>query len=134
MFLNIVLIVIVMAVGATLLTKAMVSLMGRLGGNSIYQLHSSAEYIVHNHRVPSDWRERLEKRYRGLRDDSLRPEVKEAHRRRAKRIAIRRLDKLIEHFSRTSLVVDEEARAILVTELGNAREKWASSPWDEIVS
>ena len=127
-------IVAIMAVGATLLTKATVRLMGRYGGESIRRLHTNAEFIVHHHKVPPLWRERLERRLRGLRDETMDPARREVARERARKLAIRWLDELIRHFGRTSLVVDEEARDILTSELRAARAEWADSDWPGISS
>ncbi len=107
-----------MAVMATLLTRGTVKLMGRLAGETIQHVHESAEYIVEHHSVPPAWQAKLGKRLRGLRIEGTRSlDLRERHRARAKHACLRQLGKLIKHFQRTSLVVDEEARDILVSEL-----------------
>jgi hypothetical protein len=103
-----------MAVMTTLLTRGTVKLMDRLAGETIQHVHESAEYIVEHHSVPPAWQAKLGKRLRGLRPEVPEARLVERHRARAKRACLRQLDKLVKHFQRTSLVVDEEARDILV--------------------
>ncbi len=119
-------IVAIMVVSATLLTRGTVALMGRLAGETIRQVHESAEYIVEHHSVPPAWQAKLGKRLKGLRLEGAEP------RSRAKRACLRQLGKLIKHFQRTSLVVDEEARDILVSELERVDEEWRSRGWGEM--
>lgn len=137
-----------MAAGAALLIRLMVVLMGRYGGEPISAMRESATFIAHTHRVPRGWRDRMRRRYPGLTpgpDDGDavggaggNPEAgaarREADSRRARRNAVRRLDRLIRHFSRTSLVVDEAERDEIVGSLKRVREEWSSSTWDDIVS
>ena len=125
-------IVAVMAVMATLFTRGTVKLMGRLAGETIQHVHESAEYIVEHHSVPPAWQAKLGKRLKGLQHDSAEPRLRERHRARAKRACLRQLDKLIKHFKRTSLVVDEEARDILVSELSRVDEEWRGRSWEQM--
>ena len=127
-------IVAIMIAGATLLTKGTVALMGKLGGETIFRLHKSAESIVTDLKVPVQWRRKLEKRYPGLRDVCEDEAKKTAHREQARRLCLRQLDKLIVHFTKTSAVVDEEAREILLAELERAIDLWESHSWDEITT
>lgn len=140
MTLGVVLIVVLMVVGATLLIRLMVALMGRYGGKPLSDMRESASFIAQTHRVPRPWRDRLRRRYprlgdapgEGARDASI--EQRQADARRARRDAIRRLSRLIRHFSRTSLVVDEGERDELIGSLTRVRDQWRASTWDEIVS
>jgi uncharacterized membrane protein YcjF (UPF0283 family) len=127
-------IVAIMVVSATLLTRSMVALMGRLAGETIQQLHAGAEYIVEHHSVPPAWQAKLGKRLRGLGIPETASGRAAAHRSRAKRACLRQLVKLIKHFQRTSLVVDEEARDILVSELVRVNEEWRSRGWEEMTT
>jgi hypothetical protein len=111
-----------------------VKLMGRLAGETIQHVHESAEYIVEHHSVPLAWQAKLGKRLRGLRSEGAEAGRRERHRARAKRACLRQLGKLIKHFQRTSLVVDEEARDILVSELARVDEEWRSRSWDEMIT
>jgi hypothetical protein len=125
-------IVAIMIVSATLLTRGTVKLMGRLAGETIRQVHESAEYIVEHHSVPPPWQAKLGKRLRGLGIPDPASRQAAAHRARAKRACLRQLGKLIKHFQRTSLVVDEEARDILVSELETVEGEWRSRSWGEM--
>ena len=138
---GVVLVVVLMAAGAAMLIRLMVVLMGRYGGEPISDMRENATFIAQTHRVPRAWRDRARRRYPSLRsvpDDEGQAEVRadrrEADARRARRHAILRLERLIRHFSRTSLVVDEAERDELVGSLRKVREEWRESKWDEIVS
>jgi hypothetical protein len=123
-----------MAVGAPLLTKATVTLMGRIAGRTVFQIHSSAEHILERGTVPPAWREKLEKRLEGLRPGCTDAGLSAAHRARARRDCLRQLDGLIGHFKKTSIVVDEEARHILVSGLVHVFDAWEAADWDRMIS
>ncbi len=122
-------IVAIMIVSATLLTRGTVKLMGRLAGETIQHVHESAEYIVEHHSVPPAWQAKLGRRLRGLGVSDTGSKRAAAHRVRAKHACLRQLGKLVKHFQRTSLVVDEEARGILLSELSKVDEEWRSRSW-----
>lgn len=128
------LIVAIMAVAAPLLTKGTVALMGRIAGRTIFQIHSSAQHIMERRTVPDAWRERLARRLDGIRPDAADEGRMALHREKARRACLRELDRLIMHFRKTSIVADEEARHILLTELVRVYEEWESSDWDRMVS
>ena len=128
----ILLIIALMIVMATLLTKGTVAVMGRVAGEGIDRLHRSAEFIVHTHKVPTEWRDKMARRMEGLRASCADESLVEKHQAEARRAVLRRLAGLIRHFQRSSLVVDEEARDILVGELQAAREEWQEKPWRDI--
>ncbi len=125
-------IVAIMVVSATLLTRGTVKLMGRLAGETIQQLHESAEYIVDHHSVPPAWQTKLGRKLRGLGVSDTASKKAAAHRVRAKRACLRQLGTLVKHFQRTSIVVDEEARDILVSELTQVEAEWRSRSWGEM--
>lgn len=131
---GVVLVIVLMTAGAALLIRLMVVLMGRFGGEPISAMRDSAIFIAQTHRVPRAWRDRMRRRYPSLRPAEVRADRREAAARRARRHAIRRLDRLIRHFSRTSLVVDEAERDELVGSLEKVRREWRVSTWHEIVS
>ena len=133
MFFYVILIIAMMAVIATFLTKGTVALMGKLGGETIYKLHSSSEHIMNTHSVPPEWVAAMNKRYPGLTDTAASGSALPDLGNRAKRRVIRQLDTLITHFERTSIVADEEAREILVTELLKARDEWLPLSWEELI-
>jgi hypothetical protein len=134
LFLWVLIVVVIMSVGATLLTKGTVALMGKFGGQTIHNLHTSAEFIVARHTVPPAWLEKLGRRLDGLRPGCADARRAAAHRGRAQRACLRQLDKLIAHFKKTSLVVDEEARSLLVSELIRVYDEWESWDWDRMSS
>mgnify|MGYP001028052526 CR=1 FL=1 len=72
MFFYVILIIAMMVVMATFLTKGTVALMGKLGGETIYRLHNSAEYIVNTRSVPPEWISAMVKRYPSLADSAAR--------------------------------------------------------------
>jgi hypothetical protein len=122
------------AVVAALLTRGTVAITGRLGGESIHRLLSSAEYIVEHHAVPPLWREELERKLGGLRPECGDSRKRAGHEARAKRACRRRLDRLVAFARRTSVVADEEARGILVSELVSTAGEWEAASWDRMCS
>ena len=84
-------IVLIMVVGAVFLTRAMSTLMGRLGGGTIDKLHRSAEHILENGTVPPLWLEVI--RRRGIPPD------------RARARCLKQMKKLIRYFERSPAVV-----------------------------
>jgi hypothetical protein len=132
--LQVILIVAVMAAGAAALTRATAVLMGKLGGETIDRLHSSAESIVEDHAVPTAWQERLRGRFEGLRPGCVDAVKTARHRAKAKAACLKQLSRLIRHFRGSSLVADEEAREILLSELGRAYGEWKSADWDRMCS
>jgi hypothetical protein len=120
---------VLMAVIAALLTRGTVAAMGRLGGESIHRLLSSAEFIVEHHAVPPAWQGELAKKLDGLRPGCGDGRRKAEHEGRAKRASLRRLDRLIVFARKSSVVADEEARDILVAELVSVAGEWESASW-----
>jgi hypothetical protein len=125
--------VVLLAVVSVLLTRAAVKLMGKLGGETIYRLHESAEFISRTHRVPPSWREAAEERIallgkQGIDDDRLgRTE------RRARWRCLRQLEKLLHFVDNSSTIADEEARNILRRELLSAFQEWRRQSWSEMI-
>jgi hypothetical protein len=132
LFVYLLLIVALGALFLVLLTRWMVTLTGKLGGEAMELLYSAAEHIAGCHAVPPAWQVRLAKRLPGLLPECADARAAAAHRSRARRGCLRRLGKLIKHFSRTSLVEDERARDTLVSELEQVREEWRRRSWEEM--
>jgi len=130
---QLILIVVIMIVASVLLTKGTVRLMGRFGGETVHKLHKSAELIVDTHKVPPFWSEPLEKRFSRLRERGAETALRSA--KAAARIrCLKQLQKVIAFFRRSSTVVDEEAREIILSELGAAYEEWLGMDWDRMTS
>lgn len=130
-----------MSVGAALLTRGTVALMGRFGGEAVQRIMQDTEYVVEHHAVPPAWKARLERRLGDLRTDSLdsplgersRGQAKrQRSRARARRWCLRALDRLVTFANTSSVVADEATRAILVAELALVREEWLVRDWDEM--
>jgi hypothetical protein len=121
---------VLVAVVAVLLTKGTVALTSRLGGQRVSRILADAEYIIACHAVPPAWRKRLEKRLRGLRPDCADSRSKTRHRARARRWSLRELRRLIAFARTTSIVADEEAREILLSDLMQVEAEWRSRSWD----
>jgi len=111
-----------------------VALTGRFGGRRISRIVADAEYIVEHHAVPPAWQAKLQKNLHGLRPDGAEPRTLARHQARARRSCLRRLDRLIAFSQKTSIVADEEAREILVSELMKVDEEWRSRSWKEMCS
>lgn len=130
-----------MSVGATLLTRGTVALMGRFGGEAVQRVMRDTEYVVEHHAVPPAWKARLERRLGDLRTDSLdsppgersRGRAEQERRRaRARRWCLRALDRLVTFAKKSSVVANEETRGILLAELAQVREEWLARSWDEM--
>jgi hypothetical protein len=125
---------VLVGVVAALLTKGTVALTGRLGGQRVSRVLADAEYIIEHTAVPPAWRDELAKKHAGLRPGCSDASRKERHQALAKRACLRRLDKLITFSRKTSVVADEEAREILVSELVRVDEEWRSRSWEEMTA
>jgi len=123
---------VLMAVVAVLGTKGMVAFMGRFAGQKVSRVLADAEYVVACHAVPPAWQERLRKSLRGLRSDCADPRLKARHQARARRWCLRELERLLSFAKKTSIVADEEARQVFVSELSRVHEEWRGRSWDEM--
>jgi len=119
-----------MSVMATLLTRVTVALMGRFGGEAVHRTMSDTEYIVERHAVPPAWKAGLERKHRGLRPGCGDAVLGEKHRALARQACLRQLGRLITFAKKSSVVADEETRAILVSELVGVDGEWRSRSWE----
>jgi hypothetical protein len=131
--LNLLLIVLVMGASAALITKATVYFMGRRAGKSIGKLHRSTEFIIETHKIPPLWSEPLKKKIKDIAERAVGSHRILKAKQSARKQCLKQLRRLIMHFQWTSLVVDEEARAIILEGLTSAFEEWVNKNWDEIV-
>jgi hypothetical protein len=114
---------------AALLTKGTVVLTSRLGGERVSRIVADAEFIVEHHAVPPAWQGELARKLSGLQPECADSLKKAGHEARAKRACRRRLERLIAFARKTSVVADEEARGILVSELAAAAGEWEFASW-----
>jgi hypothetical protein len=123
---------VLVGVVAALLTKGTVVVTSRLGGERVTRILADAEYIVEHRAVPPEWQTKLGKRLRGPRSGGAEPRVQARHQAKARRWCLRELRRLIGFARTTSIVADEEARAILLTQLSGVGAKWRNLSWDEM--
>jgi hypothetical protein len=123
---------VLVGVVAALLTRGTVVLTGRFGGRRVSRVLADTEYIVEHHAVPPAWLAKLHENLLGLRPDGAEPRTLARHQARARRFCLCRLDRLIAFSRKTSIVADEEARQILVSELMKVDEEWRSRSWEEL--
>jgi hypothetical protein len=121
---------VLVAAVAVLLTKGTVALTSRLGGERVSRLIADAEYIVERHAVPPTWQAKLAKKLPGLRSEGIEPRIRTRHQNRARRSCLRELGRLLAFAKTTSIVADEEAREILLSELTQVEAEWRSQSWD----
>jgi hypothetical protein len=132
--LEVLLAAVVTAVVAVLLTRWTTRLAGRLGGERLHSILADAEYIVDHHAVPPAWQAELAEASGGPTADGARTGRQERRRARARRACLRRLRRLIAFSRRTSIVADEEAREVLLSELTQVSAQWQSASWAEMCS
>lgn len=121
---------VLVGVVAALLTRGTVALTSRLGGERVSRLIADTEYVVEHHAIPPAWLAKLQENLRGLRSDGAGSRLRARHQARAVRRCLRRLDRLIAFSRKTSIVTDEEAREVLVSELMKVDEEWRSRGWE----
>lgn len=118
---------------AALLTRATVALTSRLGGQRVSRVLADTEYIVERHAMPPTWQAKLRKRFRGLRPDAE-PRARSRLQARARRSCLRELGRIRAFARTTSIVADEEAREILLSELIRVEAEWRDWNWNEMCS
>ena len=131
-FLYIVLTVVLISALMVFLTRLMVKVMGKLGGQTFQRLHESAEFITNSGKVPPFWIEKLQERLNRLKDrnpDERRIIQAELN---SKKKCMRQMKKLIQFATNTSTVADEETRQILVNALTKAKREWSEMSWHEM--
>ena len=131
-FLYMLLVIALMVVISVVLTKTTVKVMGKLGGEAIYNMHQSVEFIMNTGLVPPFWREKAEKRLNRLREGSTPEEILRRVERRVRRRYLRQLKSLLKFAENTSTVEDEETRDTLLTTLNDAYRKWRKMSWKDM--
>jgi hypothetical protein len=131
-FLYMLLIVALMAVFSVILTRMTVKIMGKLGGEAIYKLHESAEFVSNTGLVPPFWRDKAERRLMRVRAgggaDGNIHRLEDAARRRY----LRQLRKLIHYAKNSSTIADEETRDTLVGRLRGTMTNWKTMSWKDM--
>ena len=132
LFLYIILVVVMMAIMATVFTKGTVYLMGKYGGESINRIHRDTEFIINTRKVPKGWQIPWEKRMSKLETGQSGKASRDRIEKSAHQQSLKRIHKLIRHFERTSMIEDEEARELVLKELKEVHAQWQSSNWEQI--
>ena len=94
--------------------------------------HRQLEEITSTGDVPEMWRRGFERRLRRLDRRKGRGEEVRRVQEQAKATYLRRLGKLVEYASVSTLVADEKTRELLLDRLGAARTLWESTPADRL--
>ncbi|MCP4403154.1 MAG: hypothetical protein GY801_38340 [bacterium] len=122
--------VVVIVVG-TLLLRWTVLIMGARAGKFINETHRNIEFISNTGLAPAQWLEPfLKKAGRLQQEDPYNQRQLDRLGRAARQSCLKKLKKLIKYVYNSSLVQDEETRAILLTELTNVQQKWAEGNRD----
>ena len=87
----------------------------------IDKMHQDAEDIMESGLVPKHW---IKEKWESIR--RMMPPGAE------KRAALRKIEKLIKFYSRTSLVQDENTRKEIVGKLQSQKNYWKEAEWNEI--
>ncbi len=116
---------IVFVVLVSLLAVASARLMGRVMGRTVHDRLRAAEHIVRTHQAPPEWMGAR----RGADPAALAGRAAD----RARGALVRRLEQLISYLKTAPVFEDDNARAILLGELGRAREMWLSQPLQSII-
>ncbi len=121
----------VVIVVGTLLIRWTVLIMGERAGKFINETHHNIEFIGNTGSVPPQWLESfLKKAGRIQQEDPHNQRRLDRLGRAARKTCLKKLKKLTQYVHNSSLVQDEETRAILLTDLTNVQEKWAERNWD----
>ncbi len=125
--------IILMSVLTVFFVRGLIRIMGKYGGESIARLHRDSECITNRGMVPPDWvTPWLEKIKAAEKKDSS-ERFLDALKEKARLDCLKKMDKLIVHFKRTSIIEDEEVRGILIRQLSGTREKWQKQNWEELI-
>ncbi len=119
-------IIVVFAVSVALISLLVVvasRLMGRVLGQTMHDQLKAAEHIVRTHQAPPAWAARLAPAGRAG------PRAED----RARGAILRRLDRLISSLKTAPVFQDDEARRILLGELGRTRDMWAAGSLEGII-
>ncbi len=98
-------------------------LMGRILGQTMHDQLKAAEHIVRTHEAPPAWAARFVRPGRTSGRGAA----------RSRGALLRQLERLMASLKNAPVFQDNEARRILLGELGRTRDKWASGSLESII-
>lgn len=129
----IVVLLLVLIVTIILLNKGGANIMGKILGKIVNERHHEAELIVNYRKVPRQWVVRFERRiaeeWNSAAFNARRVELEE----NAKQHVLKKIDRLIDFFNRSSLFADKESKSLLIERLRSARDEWQKKDWEELL-
>lgn len=114
--------------------RVAVLLMGKIASKYVERRHRAAEAIINTGKVPKDWTYELERKIIPVKRNSGESRKILEMEKRAKDIALKRVDHLIDYFETSPFVKDKESREILLGELQKIRGLWEEKNWEEIIT
>ena len=125
--------IITMSALTVFLTKGMIRVMGKYGGESIAKMHRNSECITNGGKVPPLWATPWMKKISAAEKNDVREQASTSIKEKARRDCQKQLIRLIKHFERTSIIEDEEVRELILKKLIEAYEDWNEKNWDEMI-
>ncbi len=95
--------------------------------------HQAADTVVNEGRVPEWWIERDRRRLENARRNGASAENVEKLGERAHKHAMKEFSRLERYLRKTTLVEDEESRALILESMEKRRSEWEVAGWREIL-
>jgi hypothetical protein len=131
-FLYMILVVVLVGGFFVVLIRVVAKVMEKLGGETIYKLQQSAEFVSSAGLVPPFWRDKVERRLnRGRRKGGSQKRIIRLE-AAARRRYIRQLRKLIHFVKNSSTIADEKDRDTLVVRLRGTMTSWKTMSWKDM--
>lgn len=124
-----ILLILLFAVFVFFLGKLLVAYASRLTATFVGTRLEDAETIVQTGRVPITWLYSFPAKRRSNTRIGGEPEP----RRMNKRMALKRLDRIVRYFEKTPFVENEQVRAQLLEQLDDAWERWQTATWEDML-
>lgn len=102
--------------------KAAMRYIGKRFGETVRQRHEAAEHIVETGLPPNDWQQ-------SAREQGANPGTRDAARRRM----AKHVNGLLRYFKTAPVFDTEDTRRELMSELEDARDRWADMKWEILV-
>jgi hypothetical protein len=121
---NIILMVVIFMVALVVLMLASIWYMNFLLKHLVGKKHEAIEFILNTTTAPISWSKKYNQKMVAF--DQLgghNPEIKRVQ-NRAKKVYLRKIDKLIRYMKISNLVEDENARNQVISQLEYARSQW----------
>jgi hypothetical protein len=116
----------------TLFLRWAVLIMGQRAGKFISETHHAIEFITNTRSVPPQWVEVFQKKAERLQQEDPHNRQKLDRLARAMRkVCLHKLDKLTKYIDNSSLVENEETRALLLTKFTEIHHEWMERDWNE---